>query len=248
VTALRDTGCLPQEDTVTAALKHTSCPPGEDTAIGLSHTSCPAQEDTVTALKHTHSCPPQQDTVIAAWVGDRPIMAAEVDRRLTALREGPLASRLPPPDTSQGRNLRRWLVQVLTVEELVAQEAAARAVVCEPCDGGPGSVTLAEALRAGGVSAAVLAANPLARALRRRVVEDVRVPGEQVRSYYDRNRDRHAGAYAQERPVIEEHLAQAARERAFTRWLDRRHAELVRLEPGFEHPADPHQPDADHRH
>lgn len=184
----------------------------------------------------------------AAWVGGRSITVAEVDRRLAVLRDGPLASRLPPQDTPQGRNLRRWLVQVLAVEELVAQEAAARAVVCEPRDGSPGALTLAEALRAGGVTAAVLAANPLARALRRRVVEGVGVPEEQIRSYYDRNRDRHAGAYAQERAAIEKDLAQAARERAFNRWLDQRHAELVRLEPGFEHPADPHQPDADHRH
>lgn len=190
---------------------------------------------------------------VAAWVGDRPITAAEVDRRLAGLRAGPLASRLPPPDTAQGRNLRRWLVQVLTVEELVAQEAAARGVIAEPCDSGHAAVTLAGALRAGGVTAAVLAADPVARALRRRVVESLSVEGlcvteEQVRSYYDRNRDRHTGTYAQERPAIEEHLAQAVYECEFSRWLDRRHAELVHLEPGFEHPADPRQPDAEHRH
>lgn len=184
----------------------------------------------------------------AAWVGDRPITVAEVDRRLATLRDGPLSSRLPPPDTAQGRNLRRWLVQVLAVEELVAQEASARAIVCEPCDSGLGAVTLPEALRAGGVTAAVLAANPLARALRRHVVEGVRVDEEQVRSYYDRNRDRHTGSYEQERPSIEEYLRRAAHERIFSRWLDQRHAHLVRLEPGFEHPADPRQPDADHHH
>jgi [acyl-carrier-protein] S-malonyltransferase len=184
----------------------------------------------------------------AAWVGGQPIPVAEVDRRLAALSDGPLASRLPPPDTAQGRNLRRWLVQVLTVEELVAQEAAARAIVCEPSDEDRKAVTLAEALRAGGVTAAVLAANPVARALRRHVVQDVRVAEVQVRSYYDRNRDRHAGPYTQERPAIEEHLTQAVHERAFSRWLDQRHAQLVRLEPGFEHPADPNQPDAEHHH
>ncbi len=201
----------------------------------------------MTAVEQT-ACLSERDTVIAAWVGDRPIPAAEVDRRLAALRQGPLASRLPPPDTSQGRNLRRWLVQVITVEELITQEAAVRGVVSEACDGSPGTVTLAGALRAGGVTAAVLAANPVARALRRRIVEDVRVPEEQIRSYYERNRDRHAGPYAQERPAIEDHLTQAAHERTFSRWLDQRHARLVHLEPGFEHPADPHQPDAEHRH
>jgi [acyl-carrier-protein] S-malonyltransferase len=185
---------------------------------------------------------------VAAWVGDEPISVERVERRLAALREGPLAARLPPAHTPQGRNLRRWLVQVLTVEELVAQEAAARAVVIEPCDGGPGPVTLPEALRAGGVSAAVLAANPLARALRRRIVADVAVPEEKIRSYYDRNRDRHAGPYSEERPAIEALLGAGAREQAFTRWLDARHAAAVRLTPGYEHPADPRQPDADHHH
>ncbi|HEV2636396.1 MAG TPA: hypothetical protein VGX23_14695 [Actinocrinis sp.] len=140
------------------------------------------------------------------------------------------------------------MVQVLTVEELVAQEAAERGVVCEPCDGGPGVVTLAEALRAGGVTAAVLAANPVARALRRCVVAGVGVEEEQVRGYYERNRDRHVGSYAEERVVIEEQLVRAVREREFGRWLDFRLAQVVRLEAGFEHPADPRQPDAEHRH
>jgi len=188
------------------------------------------------------------DAAVAAWVGAQPVTVEQVEHRMAALRNGPLASRLPPEGTPQGRNLRRWLVQVLTVEELVVQQAAVRAVVCEPCDGEPVPVTLAEALRAGGVAAAVLAATPLARALRRSVVADVEVPEDEIRGYYERNRDRHPGTYAQEEPEIGRRLLDAARERAFGQWLDRTHAQLVRLEPGFEHPADPHQPDADHHH
>lgn len=185
---------------------------------------------------------------VAAWVGATPIPVEQVERRLAALREGPLATRLPPEGTPQGRNLRRWLVQVLTVEELVVQQAAVHSVVCEPRDGEPARVTLAEALRAGGVTAAVLAANPLARALRRRIVADVEVSDEAIRGYYERNRDRHVGVFEQEEAEIRRCLLVAARERAFSQWLDRTHAQLVRLEPGFEHPADPHQPDADHHH
>ena len=185
---------------------------------------------------------------VAAWVGARPITVEQVDRRLTALREGPLASRLPPEGTPQGRNLRRWLVQVLTVEELVVQQAAVYDVVCEPCDGGPGPVTLAEALRAGGVTAAVLAANPLARALHRTIVADIDVPEPEVRDYYERNRDRHVGPFEQEESAIRRCLLDAAQERAFSQWLDRLIARTVRLEHGFEHPADPRQPDSDHHH
>jgi [acyl-carrier-protein] S-malonyltransferase len=43
-------------------------------------------------------------------------------------------------------------------------------------------------------------------------------------------------------------LLDRARQRAFARWLDARYAALVRLAPGYEHPADPRQPDATHRH
>jgi [acyl-carrier-protein] S-malonyltransferase len=200
------------------------------------------------ADEHAHGHAHSDLAHVAAWVDGHPITVGQVELRLAALRTGPLASRLPPADTPQGRNLRRWLVQVLTVEQLIAREAAVRALVVEPRDGLSAPVTLAEALRAGGVSAAVLAVSPLARALRRDVVADVAVPEEQVRGYYERNRDRHLGPYAEERVAIERHLLEAARERAFGRWLDRRYAEAVRLEPGFEHPADPRQPDADHRH
>ena len=186
---------------------------------------------------------------VAAWVGARPITVDQVNRRLAALREGPLASRLPPADTPQGRNLRRWLVQVLAVEELVVQQALVHDVICEPCDGEPVQVTLAEALRAGGVTAAVLAAVPLARALRRTVVAEVDdVPEHEVRGYYERNRDRHTGTYELEEPAIRACLLHAARERRFSQWLDRLCAQSIRLEPGFEHPADPRQPDSDHHH
>jgi [acyl-carrier-protein] S-malonyltransferase len=200
----------------------------------------------VTATAVTNA---QVTAPIAAWVGARPITVEQVDHRLAALRESPLASRLPPAGTPQGRNLRRWLVQVMALEELVAQQAVVHDVICEPCDGGPVQVTLAEALRAGGVTAAVLAAVPLARALRRTVVAEVDdVPEHGVRGYYERNRDRHTGTYEHEEPAIRACLLEAARERAFNQWLDRLCAQSIRLEPGFEHPADPRQPDSDHHH
>ncbi|MEU4509799.1 hypothetical protein AB0G05_09910 [Nonomuraea wenchangensis] len=43
-------------------------------------------------------------------------------------------------------------------------------------------------------------------------------------------------------------LLQAARRRAFARWLDQTRAEKVALVPGLEHPGDPRQPDNHHKH
>jgi [acyl-carrier-protein] S-malonyltransferase len=54
--------------------------------------------------------------------------------------------------------------------------------------------------------------------------------------------------YEQVRPEIEAELAGRATQLAFARWLDGVAADRIRLAPGFEHPADPRQPDATHRH
>ena len=54
--------------------------------------------------------------------------------------------------------------------------------------------------------------------------------------------------YEQARAEIEAELTSRATQRAFARWLDRAAAARIRLAPGFEHPADPRQPDATHRH
>lgn len=54
--------------------------------------------------------------------------------------------------------------------------------------------------------------------------------------------------YDQVRTEIAAYLLDRQRQQAFGRWLDARYATLVRLAPGYEHPADPRQPDATHRH
>jgi [acyl-carrier-protein] S-malonyltransferase len=54
--------------------------------------------------------------------------------------------------------------------------------------------------------------------------------------------------YEQVRPEIEVELAARATQHAFARWLDESAARRITLAPGFEHPADPRQPDATHRH
>ncbi|MGI5238025.1 DUF7158 domain-containing protein [Dactylosporangium sp. CA-139066] len=181
---------------------------------------------------------------VAAHVGERAVLVADVEARLAALRAGPYAARLPHPATAEGRNLRRWLVQVLVTEAVLEDEARRRGLSAAAADPPPAS--LGAALRMGGVTAAVLAVHPLAAAVRSAVTADVAVPQDELRSYYERNRDRYPGPFtpAEVAPV----LLEAARERAFGRWLDERCAALVRLEPGFEHPGDPAQPDYAHHH
>ncbi|GGO09353.1 hypothetical protein GCM10011574_24720 [Microbispora bryophytorum] len=245
------------------------------------------------------------DGAIAAVVGEQVVTVAEVDRRLRLLRGGPLAARLPRPETAEGRNLRRWLVQVMVAEALAGQEAARLGLAPEHAVA-PGAVlTLAGALRTGGVAAAVLAASPAARAVCRALSAGREPSEDEVRDYYRRNLDRFttpetrwvvpfgpvrrgqiAGSiedavfaaregetvgpvegpggpwtlvverieaarrepYADVRERLRAELAKENGERAFARWLDARHADSVVLTPGHEHPADPAQPDADHRH
>ncbi|WP_327003341.1 hypothetical protein OHA72_51110 [Dactylosporangium sp. NBC_01737] len=183
---------------------------------------------------------------VAAWVADRPLLVATVEERLDALRQGPYASRLPHPGTAEGRNLRRWLVQVLTVEAVVEHEARARGLSAG--DDAPRPVTLAEALRTGGVTAAVVAAHPLARSLRAAVTPPVPATAAETAAYFDRNRDRYPQDFAPVRDELAARLGAEDAERRFAHWLDERCAALVRLEPGYEHPGDPRHPDAVHRH
>jgi [acyl-carrier-protein] S-malonyltransferase len=185
---------------------------------------------------------------VAAWVGGRVIPVAVVEERLAVLRSGPYAARLPHPDTAEFRNLRRWLVQAITTEAVVEHEAAVSGIVAHDEDGPPRWPTLLEALRVGGVTAAIVATHPLARALRRDVVPDVPAADDETFGYYLRNRDRHREPYEEVRERIAAELGKANRDRRFAQWLDQRCAELVRLAPGFEHPGDPRHPDAVHRH
>jgi [acyl-carrier-protein] S-malonyltransferase len=54
--------------------------------------------------------------------------------------------------------------------------------------------------------------------------------------------------YEEVRDELAAALTGRARQTAFARWLDAQVAGRVRLAPGFEHPADPANPDATHRH
>jgi [acyl-carrier-protein] S-malonyltransferase len=199
-----------------------------------------------------------------AFVEGIPIPVAEVDAREARLRGGPLAAALPVAGTSEGRQLRRWLTQLIVTERVVAVESAARGV--DPNDAPAEDDLLPDItarLEIGSIVAAVLG-DARARALFVCVTADVDVSDDDIAAYHDRNPLRFAPSRPEDdgwrtaavavppladvRPMIAEHLRAATRRRAFRVWFDQRRAELVRLSPGYEHPGDPRQPDNTHRH
>jgi [acyl-carrier-protein] S-malonyltransferase len=200
---------------------------------------------------------------VAATVGGRPVLVSDVDVRETRLRATVLASALPRAGTSEGRQLRRWLTQLLVTERVVAAEAAARGLTA---DGAPteGEVLpdIAARLEIGSVAASALE-DPLGRALYADVTSGVQITDAEVEDYHARNPFRFAEpaaaiggwhqpavapALADVRAAITQNLLAAARRRSFRVWLDARRAALVELAPGFEHPGDPRQPDNTHKH
>jgi [acyl-carrier-protein] S-malonyltransferase len=201
---------------------------------------------------------------LAATVAGAPVSVAEVDAAEARLRDGPTAGALPASGTSEGRQLRRWLTQLIVTERVVAAEAAARGLTAR--DPPTEAELLPDAtarLELGSVAAAALA-DPRARALFADVTAAIEVSDDDVADYHARNplrfaapRRDHSGWRApssvgpplgEVRSAIADHLSGAARRRAFRVWLDARRAALVRLAPGYEHPGDPRQPDNTHRH
>jgi [acyl-carrier-protein] S-malonyltransferase len=180
---------------------------------------------------------------VAATVGGTPVLVDEVDAREDRLRASRLASALPRRGTSEGRQLRRWLTQLLVTERVAASEAETRGLTA---DGAPSEDELlpdtTARLEIGSVAAAMLA-DPLARALFVSVTAALGITDAEVHDYRERNPRRFGSTAA-----IADHLLGAARRRAFRLWLDARCAELVELAPGYEHPGDPRQPDNTHRH
>ncbi len=199
-----------------------------------------------------------------AVVDGVPVPVDEVDAREALLRGGAQASALPAVGTSEGRQLRRWLTQLIVTERVIAVEAKARGVNAESAPAEdellPG---ITARLEIGSIAAAALA-DPRARALFVRVTSGVDVSDGDIAAYHHRNplrfADSHCGAHgwrtptatvpplAEVRSAIAEHLRGAARRRAFRIWLDQRRAALVQLAHGYEHPGDPRQPDNTHRH
>jgi len=200
---------------------------------------------------------------VATVAGD-PISVDEVDAAEARLRDSRCGAALPASGTSEGRQMRRWLTQLIVTQRVVVAEAAARGLTARDA---PAEAELlpdaAARLEIGSVAAAALA-DPRARALFADVTAAVGVSDADVADYHARNPLRFAAPQpgphgwrapplvgpplAEVRSAIVDHLRGAARRRAFRVWLDARRAALVRLAPGYEHPGDPRQPDNTHRH
>jgi [acyl-carrier-protein] S-malonyltransferase len=128
---------------------------------------------------------------VVAWVDGAPVDVSEVDTREGELRSGPVAPTLPRERTGEGRQLRRWLVQVLVAERLVEVEAAARGL--SPSDAPPLATIApdrAAMLGLGSAAADLLTRSAAARAVFVAVTSDVRVDAGAVRRFYDGNPER----------------------------------------------------------
>jgi [acyl-carrier-protein] S-malonyltransferase len=204
------------------------------------------------------------NVALVATVAGAPVSVGVVDAREALLRNGSRAATLPAGGTSEGRQLRRWITQLIVTERVIAAEATARGLTAR---GAPAEAELlpdtTARLEIGSIAAAVLD-DPRARALFADVTAAVRVSDDDVADYHARNPLRFAAPcrvgngwrvpavdgppLEQVRSAITELLLGAARRRAFRTWLDARRTALVRLAPGYEHPGDPRQPDNTHRH
>ena len=112
---------------------------------------------------------------------------ADVDAREARLRDAVPAAALPRAGTSEGRQLRRWLTQLLVTERVIAAEAAAAGLTA---DGAPTEDELlpdnSARLEIGSVAAAALA-DPLARVMFVHVTAAVDVADTDVAEYHARN-------------------------------------------------------------
>ena len=123
----------------------------------------------------------------AAWIAGAPIEVAEIDERERRLRAGPARATMPSADSSEGRQLRRWLVQLMAAERLVLREAQALGVTA---DGAPEVAELADRtglLELGSVAAALIWQHPIARAVFLAVTRDVRITPEAIERFYAGN-------------------------------------------------------------
>ena len=128
---------------------------------------------------------------VVAWVSGAPVDVSLVDDRERGLRAGPVGPTLPRAHTSEGRQLRRWLVQVLVAERLVAAEADARGL--SEADAPP-LVSLAPdraaMLGLGSVAADLLTRSAVARAVFAAVTASISVSDDAVLRFYDGNPER----------------------------------------------------------
>ena len=200
---------------------------------------------------------------VAATVGSEFVTIAEVDAREHALRAGGSAGALPRPGTSEARQLRRWITQVLVAaERVVAAEASA---LCARDEDAPAERELlpdeVARLEIGSVAAATLS-EPRGRAVFARVTAAVRIRDVEVRITTAATRSvsravrRRPGAgttrpSAPTSTTCDPYRRPFAGRRPTPRIPSVAGRAMRRsrgARPGYEHPGDPRQPDNTHRH
>ena len=174
------------------------------------------------------SLPGSQGPDVVATVADHEIRVEHVDRRLAEMRRGPRGRHIPPDGLGGLETVRRWVVQELVTEAVVAHELRV----------------------AGSTDVASLVVQVTADV---RVPEsEIRAYYVRNQDLYGRSGTRGGSAFdvpfEKARSAIEDDLLFAARARAFDEWLDRRRAALAVFEPGFEHPGHPIHGVPSHRH
>ncbi|MFI1966396.1 peptidyl-prolyl cis-trans isomerase [Streptomyces pathocidini] len=220
---------------------------------------------------HAHEAPASPlPPGVAASVHGRPLTAALVDERAAATAPAMGRESWPGRDRAR-RQHRRWVAQVVVAEELVRQACERLDVApdtVQPLAPAPGSSPDEDYADLGGIASALLLRSRPARALVAYFADRQHIPEADLRTYYERNPDRfltqealqegvdpysgtpdarHLVPFDRARAGIEARLRRSLAHRAFVSWLDTER-EAVVLAPGYEHPGDPAQPDAEHRH
>ena len=188
---------------------------------------------------------------VAAWVDGTPIDVAQVEDRLARLRANDRAGSLPVADSREGRQLRRWVAQVLVVERLCTHFIAGscseplRPPIADRTNESrlPAVLSRADAAALGSIVAAAWTGNPAVPRTATMVTNDVSIPDERLQRAAELTATDDGGA-----AWSSDQLLTSARLEAFARWLARATHERVRLEEGYEHPGDAAQPDNLHEH
>ena len=187
---------------------------------------------------------------VAAWVDGTPIDVAEIEARLALLRANDRAGSLPVAESREGRQLRRWVAQVVVVEHVCAHltpgscsEAHRIPSAGRTNESGlPAVLSRADTAALGSIVAAAWASHPAVPRAATTVTTDVSIPDERRQRAAELSATDDGAAWSSDQ------LLTSARLEAFARWLARATHERVRLEEGYEHPGDAAQPDNLHEH
>jgi [acyl-carrier-protein] S-malonyltransferase len=193
-----------------------------------------------------HGQAPEAPAGVMAYLNGEPIPRQLLDDRLAALRAGDAACVLPRPDSREGRQLTRWVAQVVLTEQVCLDELSRRGDVVPIGPGG--SLNVSTAIAVGSITAAALAGSEPVRRVAALVSSDVTIPRAQLEYAADVLGEQPPAD--PDVPVDRWHaeLLDSARLEAFARWLNAAMHERTRLVRGLEHPGDSSQPDNLHRH